>query len=575
MEIQARVGDIYIPVTLTPLSSQKIQVTFPYNKELVQEIKSYEGAKWKPEKKVWWIANSYRNKYCLKRLINPRDPHYHDPEPIPEPQFQRTLYQHQKDAVKTILSKQRVILAAEPGVGKTLVAIEVMERIGGYYWIIIPKTARGVWEYELAKWKTKLTLHNFGYPTRGEYNLINMHQLYNATTTCPKDKWPTGLIIDEVHFFKNPQSQRSKTLLLLAEHVRSNGTVILPMTGTPAPKDPTDWWVMAELCQPGWLREATKKKLSYRLGIHEDMGDYFRLVEWHKPEVKKLYRRLKPITIIQLAKDCLDLPPIVFKKQYFPVSAETKRATQFIKDTSPRAITALIRLRQYSDGFQPTKVCAACEGDGMVNFPVSRQFGPHDMHSVIDYQTVSDSVPGKEFEQRFCPVCRGAGYLGGQRITTPKDEALLEYLHEDRDRIVIYAGFHDSIDKIVEMAKEADWKVIQVDGRGTNIHPPLQGTNPQEIFAEAPGKIAYIGHPTAGGVSITLNRSEIIVFYSNDFNGASRMQAIKRIHRIGTNKAVIVDFLWLPADRIVLANLERKRDLQAITMGELEPNQQY
>jgi hypothetical protein len=532
--IKAKCGRITLPLAITKISPKKLKVNFSYNASLVQEIKSYEGASWNPENKYWTIDISEHNIYCLRLLQGFVDPTYNLPLEKKH-EFSRKLYLHQMDMIEEVLQRKRVIWACEPGTGKTLAAIEVMERIPGLYWIIVPKTAYAVWEYELAKWKCN----------NKSIRLIMMHKISDVFTSV---SLADHLIIDEVHFFKNPSSKRSQLLIELCNSIRSKNGIILPMTGTPAPKDPTDWWVPCYLCQPGHLRESTKAKLKYRLGNFQDMGDYRKLINWKNPEITCLSRRIGKMAVIKLADKCLDLPPIIYKEQIFNTTPSILTLANIIKKTSPRAITALIRLRQFSDGFQPIKKCPGCEGEGW---------------------TRKEGMGGEEWTRTNCPICEGSGLMGGESVDTPKDEALIEYLSEDRDRIVIYAGFHRSIDKIIRLSRSCGWSIIQVDGRGTIIDSSLP-QNPQEAFALGAGKIAYIGHPTAGGVSITLNRSEIIIFYSNDFNGASRMQAIKRIHRIGTTKAIIIDFLWLPTDRLVLENLKQKKQLQDITMFSID-----
>jgi len=563
MLIQANTKQFKLPITLTNLPNSKLKVEFQYNQELVDEIKSYQGAKWHPApERYWTIDNSERNLYCLRMLSGKLDPVYFNSHPTETTykEFRKELMTHQRELASEAIAKQKVVWAAEPGTGKTLAAIQVMELMPSdwQWWVIIPRTAYAVWEYEFDKWKVNQSLRN-------RIKIINHHLLFDLMAKVKEI--PNGIVIDEVHFFKNPESKRATALLALAALVRDKSGVVIPMTGTPAPHDPTDWWLLCELCQPGFLREASKAKLKYRLGVHEDMGAYFKLIKWRQDEVEKLYRRMKGMVCIKLAKDCLDLPPLIETQHRFTVDSYTRSIASLIKENSPRAITALIRLRQYSDGFQPTKVCSLCRGSGVY-------------------------IPDPAFGQpENCPACEGSGFLGGESVETPKDEALIEYLSEDRNRIVIYAGFHLSIDKIVKLCHQCGWQVIQVDGRGASIDSPLPN-NPQMAFTQGrcptceqigyydncrkcgkkmtvEGKIAYVGHPTAGGVSITLAKSEIIIFYSNDFNGASRMQAIKRIHRIGTTKATIIDFIWLPSDQLVLDNLTAKRDLQAITLGEL------
>ncbi len=74
-------------------------------------------------------------------------------------------------------------------------------------------------------------------------------------------------------------------------------------------------------------------------------------------------------------------------------------------------------------------------------------------------------------------------------------------------------------------------------------------------------------------MGLTLTASPTIVFYSNDFNAESRIQAEDRIHRPGMDKtrgATIIDLIHLPSDEYVLDNLKKKKDLQNLTMGELK-----
>ena len=70
-------------------------------------------------------------------------------------------------------------------------------------------------------------------------------------------------------------------------------------------------------------------------------------------------------------------------------------------------------------------------------------------------------------------------------------------------------------------------------------------------------------------MGLTLVTSPSIVFWSNDFNGESRMQAEDRIHRPGCRGANIYDLVHLPEDEIVIENLKRKRNLQDMTLGRL------
>ena len=61
----------------------------------------------------------------------------------------------------------------------------------------------------------------------------------------------------------------------------------------------------------------------------------------------------------------------------------------------------------------------------------------------------------------------------------------------------------------------------------------------------------------------------------NDFNSESRIQSQARINRPGSRGSNIIDILNLPTDQLVLNNLQKKFDLQAMTMGEIRDAIEY
>lgn len=84
------------------------------------------------------------------------------------------------------------------------------------------------------------------------------------------------------------------------------------------------------------------------------------------------------------------------------------------------------------------------------------------------------------------------------------------------------------------------------------------------------GLLAFVAHPGSGGLGLNLTAARENIFFSNDFNAESRWQAEKRSHRMGQTRAVrIVDYVHLPTDELVLRNLEKKRALQSVTLGEV------
>jgi hypothetical protein len=186
-----------------------------------------------------------------------------------------------------------------------------------------------------------------------------------------------------------------------------------------------------------------------------------------------------------------------------------------------------------------------------------------------------------------CEVCRGTGEEDKYeryaiRVPCPKDDALIDLLDENEEigRIVVYAGFTESVDRCCDVCRKEGWAIIRVDSRGWKVFDsdgqPLIIDDLLSMFQDwktAYPKVAIVGNPESLGIGATLTAACMEVYYSNEFDGESRTQSEDRIHRPGMDLnrgATIVDLIHLPSDRKVLNNLKAKRKLELMSMGELE-----
>lgn len=519
MLLRVNLGQYPTDLHVEPTSEKTLKLTFRFNRDLIDEIKAMKGARWWPDKKCWTVEDCKRNWFNLDILSG--KPFIYDAK-LPTLDLPG-LRKNQNENVAAGRTFNRIIIADEMGLGKTLSALRIIEENMAYTWVVCPKTAKYSWEKEITKW-SKFEI-GFG---PGKIKLITYDAMTDLTLKLTPDKTPVNVIFDEMHKLKNPKAQRTQAAFLLTEYAKGK---VIGLTGTPNPKDPSDWWALTEAICPGFLREGSKQKLIKRLAVTSDQGSYFKIESWKEEEVKKLYRRLKGLVQIHFKKDCLDIPPKNYIRQEFEVSAETKSLFNFIKKSATNALEALNKCRQFSDGFQ------------------------------YDNEEV--------------------------QLWTPKDEALADDLEEleenNQNRIVIFGGFSATVDKIVKIVKDRKWSYVKLDGRGVEAEvwveewqkwKTVEGRELLNEFDPALTKserrIAFIGQPDAGGLSLNLQKAQLTIFYSNSFKGASRWQAEDRIHRIGTTSATIKDYLWLPTDLYVLENLQCKRDLQALTLGEIQ-----
>lgn len=596
--IKVVAGNYRIPITLEYVG-QRIFVHFKYNKAMIAEIKDFEGARYHGfdetnPKKIWSIKNSCRNIFQLKFLMGENPYKWYD-KPIYEIKSNRPLYKHQYEAVAFGITRHYCIFAMEMGTGKTLAAIEIMESITDLLddaaWYIGPKSGVYAVSRELIKWNSKIK------PRMYTYEAL-VRELRNNSGT-EDFRIPKIVIFDESSKIKTPTAQRSEAALYLSNAVREthgeNGYVIL-MSGTPAPKAPTDWWNQCEVACPGFLKEGNINKFKARMCLIEERqsitgGVYPHIVTWlddenkcakcgqikdhpnhttiaamngeknahgfekSMNEVQYLYKRLHGLVLVKFKKDCLDLPDKQYKIINVKPTPETLRAAKLIKAMSPRAIQALTLLRELSDGFQynETKVgeeeCPNCKGTGKIIAP--------DFTKPIDVvtptaETLTDSLA--KGQECVCDLCGGTRTVPRfarttDVVTSPKDEIFIDMLdeQEDRGRFIVWGGFTGTIDRLTEMAHKEGWSTLRIDGRGfiaTDALGNVQSTddfldamdlsNPRykELIEKYP-KITVVGHPQAGGMALTFTAALAMLYYSNSFNGEARMQSEDRAHRAG------------------------------------------
>lgn len=662
-EIYIKAGKFKFPVQVCR-SHKRIFFKYRYNEKITEEIRCMNGVQYHgyPEApnreiaqmiykndKVWSCLDNQRNNFQLDFLMgdNPYEPWDSYLDNPPEYTFDRPLREHQKELAVHGLSVHYGIWAAEMGTGKTLSAIEVMEQSGATdWWYVAPRSALKAVEREFAKWDLKI-----------KPKLMTYNGLVKEMKNWPEGKLaPQGVIFDESQKIKTPSAQRSEAAMALAEGIRDDwgwdGYVIL-MSGSPAPKAPTDWWHQCEVAYPGFIREGTLNKFKFRLGLHEKRdsfagGTFHERLTWlddekkcricgnyeedichsavnpdkydhdYQPsinEVAKLYRRMKGLVIVKFKKDCLDLPEKQYRLVECSVLPSTVRAAKLISAKSKSVASALILLRELSDGFQYVEVqdgekeCDTCDEDGKISdFEIKPEYQKAFEETGLPWGLDEEPMDQENYYnavRSVCPKCAGSRTMARyrrdvQRVPCPKDDVLKDLLdeHSDIGRLVVYAGFEGSVNRCVEIALAERWAVIKWDGKGIKIYDaegnPLRSRSlrkdeaPSKISMDAEGsvepltmfqddfetfpRVCFIGNAGAAGTGLTLTASPSIFYYSNSFNADDRIQSEDRIHRIGMDEnrgATIIDVQHLPTDKYILDNLKKKRKLQDLSMGEL------
>jgi SNF2 family DNA or RNA helicase len=599
---------IKVPATIKREDGRIYFIKSPF--ALKDEIKAMKGSRWHgyiPDdgRKIWSIEDCTRNNFQLEFMVG-GNPYENWDQPLKEFDYSRPLFEHQKLMSNNILTYHYTILAAEMGTGKTLSAIEAIEKSNASeWWWVGPKSAIAAVEREFQKWGLKIQPRIMTY----DRLRIEMSRWEDGNPA------PQGVIFDESSRCKSEKSKRTNAAQHLADNIRKEwgweGYVVL-MSGTPSPKSPVDWWSQCEICYPGFIREGSSKAFERRLAIFEKQeiptqGTIWKRVSWlddenkcavcgqyenhenhstddlfgsgdnahefksSKNEVAYLYERLKGLVLPIAKKDCYDIPDKIYREIVLEPSSTIKRVAKALVKSAPTTIQGLTWLRELSDGFQyrevqqGDKLCPVCNGEGQC------------------YQW-SESMEEKEY--RTCDRCDGLGRVPNmvreaKEVKTPKDAAVISLLEENEDigRILIFAGFQGSIDRIVKLCHKQQWNVVKVDGRGWKTLPCNDEKVPKSVkpldywYDQNNSRVAFVAHPTSGGMGLTLTEASTAVFYSNDFMPESRSQAEDRIHRPGIDAnrgAIIVDLFHLGTDRKVRDVLLDNRRLETMTLGEMQ-----
>lgn len=187
------------------------------------------------------------------------------------------LHEFQIDSLQALMREptNRYIIAHEQGLGKTPIAIHALKAHmdpGDQSLVVTPALVRPNWIVEFSKWwptHPEIGVIKFGERkslTKAQREeLIAVHQAGIQVVspellhTVMQVGWRM-IVVDELHYYKNDKSERSKVLKQIIE--ANPRAFILGLTGTMMPNDVGDIWNPIDLLWPG--RVGTKWKFRSR-----------------------------------------------------------------------------------------------------------------------------------------------------------------------------------------------------------------------------------------------------------------------------------------------------------------------
>jgi len=149
-------------------------------------------------------------------------------------------------AVASLRGGGGFLLLPEPRVGKTLVALSVVDTLKPYWLIVVcPKGAISEWEEQIKThlkltWKMRITLINY------EQVVAHRKFWYNAVRKALKGGAYPMIIADEAHRIKTRGASRSRVVRHLARYA----VYRLALTGTPIAQGIHDAWALFDFADP-------------------------------------------------------------------------------------------------------------------------------------------------------------------------------------------------------------------------------------------------------------------------------------------------------------------------------------
>lgn len=511
-------------------------VSFDYNKDIVEVVKSCDGSKYNKKDKIWEVP-ILNLSYLLDmlvliddvtlQLLEDKNPKIHMYEPKDD-----LLFPHQVEGVQFGLHHDRWLLLDAPGLGKTLqiirLAEQLKERENIQHCLIICglNSLKQNWRKEIQKF-SNLSCRIIGkrINSRGRevdisvadcveqlkqpidefFLIINVEKLRDdkLISALIKNK-PNKIdliVVDELHVAKSSTSQQGQNLL------KTKSKYQVGATGTLLLNDPIDAYVPLKWIGAERSTVSDFKKYYYRYeGFGGQVTGYKNLAQL-KDQIEKVSLRRK--------KDLLDLPPKnvidefveMDEKQskfYNNVKAGIKDEVDKVVLRTSNLLAMISRLRQATE----------------------------------------------------CPQVLTTEDIPSAKIDRCVDLAE-QILSDPQEKLVVFSMFKEPLNPLMDRLKKYNPFLCTGDVDDSVI------ANNITTFQEDDEHRVMLCTISKMGTGVTLNRAGYSIFLSTPWTDGVQTQAEDRIHRIGTKKPVFIFRLWTKdtIDERVLELINTKKAL--------------
>ncbi|MDQ1581605.1 MAG: hypothetical protein QOD05_2380 [Microbacteriaceae bacterium] len=428
------------------------------------------------------------------------------------------LMGHQARFVESVrMGHRSFLLADEPGLGKTAQSVLAASVAGAYPLLaVVPNVVKMNWAREVELWtphRRATVIHGDGegLDAFADVVIVNYEVLDRHLAWLSRLGFK-GMVVDEAHFIKNLNSQRSKYVLGLAEAIRASAPagdpLLLALTGTPLINDIDDFRAIWQFL--GWIDgNKPRPQLMERLeetGLTPADFGFYSVAREAVIDMGIVRRRKVDVAADLPSRRVVDLP--------VELDDDLGRSIrQAERELAARLVTRFNR--------------AAAAG-------VPDSFGgdsdAHRTHLIrlVAQSELEESKSAKTGENVFTMVRK----IGQAKANLASDYAA--QLARSVGKVVFFAKHIDVMDAAEQAFAARDLRTISIRGDQTAVSRQKE----IDAFNNDPDVAVAVCSLTAAGVGLNLQAASNVVLAELSWTAAEQTQAIDRVHRIGQEEPV-------------------------------------
>ena len=483
------------------------------------------------ESKMYWIPKTQvtDDPYFEKINVNVNFDKYNEILS----KYGKSLYKHQEEGIKFLLSRNGCILADDMGLGKSMQSIIAALESGAEKILIVTTSSTKInWEREINVFCNDTTIVDGKKWDTAKFTIINFDILKNFHTLPPERKTKEGepepilnrdmvnsgfdlCIVDEAHNLKNNDSIRGKIMVEIC--VKHNIPKVWLLTGTPVANRPMDFFNLLKI-----IKSPIAENWKHYAVRYCDGRKFFRTLKngqrkqiWltdGASNLEELANKTKNILLRRLKTDAIDMPDKIVTPMYHQLDKNGWKMYNQLWD-------------EYVE--------------------MKKKLGKKTMESQKD---LVELILLRQF-------------IAKEAI--PYTIEMIENAIEMGRKVIVFTSFSEELEIIAN-----HFGKIAVKHNGPMSSAKKQHSVDQ--FQNNPKIKLFVGNIKSAGVGITLTEATVVIFNSFDWVPGNNEQAEDRAYRIGQNNDVNV-YYQLFENTIstrMWEMLRNKKDIISTIMGE-------